>query len=112
DNTLIIEGAGGALVPLNNREYVIDLAQKFEAEVILVSNFYLGSINHTLLTASELNRRNLKVKGIVFNGSSNQYSKEIILKKTGYKELLHIEQEQEINQEVITRYAIQLFDNW
>jgi dethiobiotin synthetase len=49
-SNLIIEGAGGCLVPLNDRDFVIDLASKFQAEVILVSNLYLGSINHTLLT--------------------------------------------------------------
>ncbi|MFQ3575114.1 MAG: dethiobiotin synthase [Cytophagales bacterium] len=55
ENHLVIEGAGGVLVPLNEEnEFVIDMASKFEAELILVSDFYLGSINHTLLTFNEL----------------------------------------------------------
>ena len=52
-------------VPLNEEECVADLVEKLDAEVILVSNHYLGSINHTLLTAQELKRRNIKVKGKV-----------------------------------------------
>lgn len=112
DNDLVIEGAGGALVPLNDEDYIIDLASKFDAEIIVVSNLYLGSINHTLLTINELKRRGLPIKGIVFNGKNNPYTKEIILKKTGLKELLHIEEESEINHEIVNRYAIKLFANW
>lgn len=112
NNTMVIEGAGGIMVPLNDTHVVIDLAEKFEAEIVLVSNLYLGSINHTLLTANELKRRNLKVKGIIFNGEDNPFSKDIILKKTGFKELLHIKPEAKINQEIITYYAIRLFDKW
>jgi dethiobiotin synthetase len=109
-NDLVIEGAGGILVPLNKNDFVIDLAVKFEAQVILVANLYLGSINHTLLTAAELKRRNIPVKGIIFNGPDNPASKEIIKAKTGYRELLHIAPEKEINQAVITHYAIKLFE--
>jgi dethiobiotin synthetase len=111
-NNIIIEGAGGILVPLNETDFVIDLAAKFDAEIILVSNTYLGSINHTLLTVQELKRRNLKVKGIIFNGFENKDTEEIILKKSGYKYLLRILPESNINQEIITQYAIKLFENW
>ena len=48
NNNLVIEGAGGLLVPLNYKDTIIDLI-KPEYEVILVSRHYLGSINHTLL---------------------------------------------------------------
>jgi dethiobiotin synthetase len=111
-NNIVIEGAGGILVPLNETDFVIDLAVKFDAEIILVSNTYLGSINHTLLTVQELKRRNLKVKGIIFNGFENKDTEEIILKKSGYKYLLRILPENKINQEIITQYAIKLFENW
>ncbi len=111
-NDLVIEGAGGVLVPLNDTAVVADLITRFDAEVILVSNNYLGSINHTLLTAQELKRRNCKVKGIIFNGPANEESERIILKHTGYKKLLHIFPEKEITEAVITKYAVQLFDHW
>ena len=52
-NDLIIEGAGGILVPLNDSNYVIDLAQEFEADVILVCRNYLGCINHSLLSSEK-----------------------------------------------------------
>lgn len=111
-NHLIIEGAGGIMVPLNEKDFVIDIAVKFEAEIILVSNHYLGSINHTLLTIEEIKRRKLKVKGIIFNGNSNPETEEIILKNSGYKCLLRILPEEKIDQETITRYAIRLFEHW
>ncbi len=111
-NTFVIEGAGGVLVPLNEKEFVIDIAAKFDAEIILVSNTYLGSINHTLLTIQELKRRNLKVKGIVFNGIPNLETEAFILNFSGYRCLLRILPEKIINQEIITYYAIKLFENW
>lgn len=111
-NSIIIEGAGGVLVPLNENDYVIDLAEKFKAEVILVSNNYLGSINHTLLTIAYLSQRKIPVKGIIFNGKPNQESEAIILKKSGYKCLLRVLPEKKITQEVITKYAIELFEQW
>jgi dethiobiotin synthetase len=111
-NHLVIEGAGGVLVPLNDTHFVIDIAAKFEAEIILVSNNYLGSINHTLLTINEIQRRGLPVKGIVFNGPRNPSTEEYILKKSGLKCLLKIDQEKELDQFVVSKYAIELFNNW
>lgn len=109
---IIIEGAGGVLVPLNDDDMVIDIANKFDASVIIVSNNYLGSINHTLLTINEIRRRQLSIKGIIFNGPRNSYTEDIILKKTGLKCLLRVNPEPEVNQEMITHYAIDLFRNW
>jgi dethiobiotin synthetase len=107
-NNLVIEGAGGCLVPLNDKDYVIALAKKFESEIILVSNLYLGSINHTLLSAYYLSNQKFKVKGIVFNGPSNPESENIILNHTGFPCLLRIEQETGITKEIVTKYARQL----
>ena len=111
-NTIIIEGAGGCLVPINDNEFVIDIAVKLKCELVVVSDLYLGSINHTLLTATEIKRRDLTVKGIIFNGPSNPESQEIILKHTGWKILLHIAREAEITDQVVSRYAEQLLTNW
>jgi dethiobiotin synthetase len=109
---LIIEGAGGLLVPLNDQEYVIDIAEKFKAEIILVSNIYLGSINHTLLSINEIKRRGLKVKGIIFNGPENPETEEIILKQSGYKCLLRIRPEANVSHETVMKYSVKLFENW
>lgn len=104
-NTLIIEGAGGVLVPLNDKDLLIDLVSKFEAEIILVASNYLGSINHTLLTIEAIKNRNLPFKGIVFNGAPNKYSEDFIFSYTGVKSLFRKAEEPEINKQVILKYA-------
>lgn len=109
---LIIEGAGGCLVPLNEHDFVIDLAVKFKAEIILVSNFYLGSINHTLLSYEALQLRKLLIKGIIFNGVPNSASEQIILHHTGLRTLLRIEPEKSVDQKMIGKYSKNLMENW
>ena len=79
DNKLIVEGAGGLMVPLNDKYLVLDLIKKLNLEVILISQHYLGSINHTLLTISSLNQNNIPIKGIIFNGEPNIESENYIL---------------------------------
>ncbi|NDC43410.1 MAG: dethiobiotin synthase, partial [Chitinophagia bacterium] len=81
---LVIEGAGGLMVPLNNHYLVIDLIAQLKAPVILVSRNYLGSINHTLLSAMALHQRQIPVLGIVFNGDEMEGTEDIILQHTGY----------------------------
>ncbi|MGJ3235940.1 dethiobiotin synthase [Marivirga sp.] len=108
---LVIEGAGGVLVPINEKEFVIDFPQSWKTSVILVANLYLGSINHTLLTINELKRRGVDVRGIVFNGPSNPASEDIILRHSGYSCLLRIKEEKVINHEVVRRYAAALKKN-
>jgi dethiobiotin synthetase len=76
--TLIIEGAGGLLVPLNENEFVIDLIKRVKARVILVSRNYLGSINHSLLTAAVCKQNGLDVIGWVFNDHYLSYEDEIV----------------------------------
>jgi dethiobiotin synthetase len=83
NNTLVIEGAGGLMVPINYDTLYIDLLPHWNVEVVLVSRHYLGSINHTLLSAELLKQRNISVKGIVFNGDENPQSEKVILKHTG-----------------------------
>jgi dethiobiotin synthetase len=111
-NPLIIEGAGGCLVPLNDCDSVIDLIQIQKAEVILVSDLYLGSINHTLLTVEALHRRQIHVKGIIFNGESNPESERIILLRSHLPCLLRIDKEIAINNRVVAKYAKLLMKNW
>ena len=75
---LIIEGAGGVIVPLNKNEFVIDLILKLQARVILVSRNYLGSINHSLLTAELCKQKNVDVIGWIFNDQYLDYESEIV----------------------------------
>jgi dethiobiotin synthetase len=110
-NTIIVEGAGGCLVPVNDTEFVVDLVPLLNCHVILVSNLYLGSINHTLLTVEGLQKRNITIRGIIFNGKSNIESERIILHHAGVKKLLHIQPEPEINRHTVLRYAKELKEN-
>jgi dethiobiotin synthetase len=109
---LIIEGAGGCLVPLNDNHFVVDIASMFSCEVILVSNLYLGSINHTLLTFEALTKRNLSMAGIIFNGTPNEESESIILHHTKLPCLLRIQPEKEITPATVTQYANKLNETW
>nr|WP_315424227.1 dethiobiotin synthase [uncultured Pedobacter sp.] len=87
DNDLIIEGAGGLMVPLNEDELIIDLIKKLEVEVILVSQNYLGSINHTLLSVNLLKQYEIPIKGIIFNGDENTETERYILQYGKIKKL-------------------------
>jgi dethiobiotin synthetase len=102
---LIIEGAGGLMVPLNSNFLMIDLIEKLNAEVILVSQNYLGSINHTLLSAEALQNRNIPVKGIIFNGPSISTTENFICEYTGLKFLFRIDNEKIIDKQTILKYA-------
>ena len=75
---LVIEGAGGLLVPLNDTEFVLDLVKRLDATVILVSRNYLGSINHSLLTAAVCQVHGLRVAGWIFNDQYMEYEQEIV----------------------------------
>ena len=75
---LIIEGAGGLMVPLNKNDLVVDMISHFQAEAVLVSRHYLGSINHTILSIEALRSRNIPITGIIFNGDDNRDTESII----------------------------------
>ena len=110
DNHLVIEGAGGILVPLNDTQCVVDLIQN-DYKVIVVSRHYLGSINHTLLTIEALQNRKIKVAGIIFSGDENKATEEIILKKNQVKFIGRIDNEPYFDQNVIRYYADKFRDS-
>lgn len=79
DEHLIVEGAGGLLVPLNEKGITIaDWVKNWNLPVVIVSMHYLGSINHTLLTIETLQNRNIAIYGIVFVGEENSATESII----------------------------------
>ncbi|MEM7108997.1 MAG: dethiobiotin synthase, partial [Bacteroidota bacterium] len=108
EKPLIIEGAGGIMVPLNKESLVIDIAIKFNLPIILVSNNYLGSINHTLLSIDYLNKRNLNTLGVIFNGPTNDSTEEIILAKSGLPCLLRVPQMPEKNLQTLIQLSAEL----
>ena len=110
DNHLVIEGAGGIFVPLNEEHSIIDLIQP-DYKVIVVSRHYLGSINHTLLTIEAILNRGFEVTGIIFSGSENKATESLILNKTKIKCIGRIDEEPYFDQNVIREYADLFRDN-
>ena len=75
---LIVEGAGGLIVPINWQDTVLDLIQKFDMPVLLVARSSLGTLNHTLLSLQALRDRGLEVFAVVLNGEKHPSNKETI----------------------------------
>ena len=109
-NKLVIEGAGGLLVPLNQKETILDLIQPTD-KVIIVSRHYLGSINHTLMTVALLKSRKLKIAGILFSGSEHKSTEQIIEEMSKVPILGRIDEEPYFDQSVISEYADILSEN-
>jgi dethiobiotin synthetase len=105
DNHLIVELAGGIMVPLNDRETNIDLIKKLNIPVILISKNYLGSINHTLLSVEVLKMNNITLKGLIFNGEQNKSSEEFILNYTKLECLGRVNFEENIDKSVVKKWA-------
>ncbi|MBS1745130.1 MAG: dethiobiotin synthase [Bacteroidetes bacterium] len=101
---LIIEGAGGLIVPLNNKTFIIDVIKKINAKVVLVSRNYLGSINHSLLTAEVCRSQNLDVLGWVFNDQYLHYEDEIA-QWSGYGKLASIPAVQNVDKDFVAAQA-------
>lgn len=106
-NPLIIEGAGGLMVPLNERQFVADLIKALDARVILVSRNYLGSINHSLLTAAACAEKKLDVAGWIFNDQYLDYEREIA-SWTGYSILASIPRADHVTKEFIAAQAARI----
>ncbi len=77
-DNLIIEGAGGVLVPINKDKFVIDMISHLEVPAILVCRSGLGTINHTLLSLEALKKRNIKVAGIIIQGPLTPHNRQAI----------------------------------
>lgn len=102
-NHLVIEGAGGLLVPLNDTDTILDVLQP-NYKVIVVSRHYLGSINHTLLTVGLLKEKGFEVS-LIFSGNEHPTTESIIKKMTNIPVIGRIEEEPYFDQNVIKEYA-------
>ena len=109
NNHLVIEGAGGLLVPLNEKDTILDLI-KPNYKVVVVSRHYLGSINHSLLTIGWLQDKGYEVS-VLFSGDKHPSTEEIILSKTGIQSIGRIEEEQNFDRALIRKYASQFKEN-
>ncbi|MCL6218795.1 dethiobiotin synthase [Zunongwangia pacifica] len=110
ENNLVIEGAGGLLVPINETQTIADLMQPAD-KVILVSRHYLGSINHTLLSLEALFRRGLNCFGIIYSGNETKTTEDIITKMSGVPVIGRVEEEEEFTAEIIKKYADKFREN-
>ena len=103
NNHLIIEGAGGLLVPLNDNKTVLDII-KLDYRVVVVSRHYLGSINHTLLTLEHLKSSGFET-ALIYSGDEHKSTEEIIQKMTNTPVIGRINDEPYFDQNVIKEYA-------
>ena len=107
-NNLIVEGAGGVLVPVSSRETIADLIEQLGLPVILVINHYLGALNHGMLTIREIKRRRIPLDGIIFNGVDFQNAESILLQEAGCPCLLRIPIMENVGLEQIRQLSTQL----
>ena len=106
-NQLIIEGAGGLMVPLNKNELMLDLIKKLNAKVIVVSKNELGSINHSLLTAAVLKKEKIDVAGWVFNEEYKNYENDIA-RWSGFPVIANVKHQLVISKETVKNEALKM----
>ncbi|MBT4775493.1 MAG: dethiobiotin synthase [Crocinitomicaceae bacterium] len=105
-NNLIIEGAGGLMVPINDEgDFILDLVEKMATKIVLVSKNYLGSINHTVSAFEMLKSRGLKVDLLVFSGHTNFETESIIEKHILPKSVLKFPFFEQLNSRVINEFS-------
>jgi dethiobiotin synthetase len=104
-NSLIVELAGGLLVPINDQETNLDLIKKLGLPVVLISKNYLGSINHTLLSIELLKQHHVEIEGIIFNGVPNTSGEKFIENYSNLPVLCRVNQEELTNPATIQKYA-------
>lgn len=108
-NHLIIEGAGGLMVPLNDKEFIIDLIEKLNVPAALVVKNYLGCINHTLLSVLVLNQKKIKLNYLILNGNFPPDTERVICENIPPEtEIIRILDLENITEESIENIAKQL----
>ena len=107
-NHLIIEGAGGILVPINSTQYVIDIAKQMDCEIVLVISSYLGCINHSLLSIDYLLRNQFKIKALVFNGEFEPEVKQSIVDYVKNTLIIDVPQLKELTKMAVLQISSQI----
>lgn len=108
-NDLIVEGAGGLMVPISDDEFIIDLIEKLNLPVALVVKNYLGCINHTLLSMMVLEQKNIKLEYLILNGSFPEDTERVICKNIQEEtKIIRIPDIENITKENIERITKQL----
>lgn len=107
-NHLVIEGAGGLLVPINQTETIMDLL-KPDDHVIVVSRHYLGSINHSLMTIKLLQQAQFRIS-VIFNGNHNPATENVIKNMTDVDIIGRIDELEHIDKNTVNQYAEAFFE--
>lgn len=105
ERPLIVEGAGGLYVPLNAQHTILDLIEALGLPVILVSRHYLGSINHSLLSIAALRARQIPVAALIFNGTHNPETEQVIEEMGGIKGLFNIDELPRVDAKTVAQQA-------
>ena len=105
NTNIIIEGAGGLLVPINKSQYVIDIAKKIDCEIVLVISNYLGCINHSLLSIDYLLRNNFKIYALVFNGTFEPEVKDAIVRYASQFKIIDIPTLQSLTKDSVLKVS-------
>jgi dethiobiotin synthetase len=104
DVPLVIEGAGGLMVPISKNVFTIDLIKALEARVIIVAQNYLGSINHSLLTAMALKQADIPVIGWIFSGDHHSNEDDVV-KWSHYPRIARIPRVRKVTREFVSMQA-------
>lgn len=109
---LIIEGAGGLLVPITRDFLFSDWLMENSLPVILVSRHYLGSINHTMLSLEFLKNQGIQITGVLFIGKDNDHNESLICERYDIRNLGNVPEVNTVNKTFVSTYASELQNNW
>ena len=108
DGLVVVEGAGGLLVPIVDRAYMIDLADALDLPIILVARSTLGTINHTLLSVEAIRRRGLPLAGVVISGPETPHNRAAIERFGKVEVIAEIPQLETVNRDTLKAIAPEL----
>ncbi len=108
---LVIEGAGGLLVPINREDMIIDLIQTLDVPVLLVVRSELGTLNHTFLSLEALRSRDIPILGVVMNGPKNESNRKAIEKYGEIKVLAELDRIKNLNNNILISTFKKIFNH-
>jgi dethiobiotin synthetase len=107
---IVAEGAGGALVPVNDIQFMIDLMARLDLPVVITARSTLGTINHTLLTIEALRRRSLTIAGAVMVGPRNEENRRAIEQYGGLPVLGEMPVFEKLSTDILSAWSAAEFD--
>lgn len=105
EKLMVVEGAGGVLVPLNEREMMIDLIRDLNLPAIVVARSGLGTINHSLLTIEALRLRGIDIAGVLMNGQPNEENRLAIEGYGKVRVIAEIPRFERLSPDIVVRWA-------